>query len=75
MRITLEIDEDIYRAARDIANRRRVALGKVLSDLARAALAGDSKEATRNGIPLFPVKPDGRPVTNDLIKRLGEESE
>jgi len=75
MRITLEIDEDIYRAAREVALRRRVGLGKVLSDLARSALAGEIKQGTRNGIPLFPVQPDGRTVTLDLISRLVDNPE
>ncbi len=75
MRITLEIDEDIYRAASEIALKRRVGLGKALSDLARVALAGENKQGTRNGIPLFPVQPDGQVVTIELIKGLEEDPE
>lgn len=75
MRITLEIDDDVYRAVKELALRRKVGLGKVLSALARSALAGEIREVTRNGIPLFPDRPDGQAVTIDLIKSLGEGPE
>ena len=39
MRTTLDIDEDILFATRDIAKRQGLSMGKVLSDLARQALS------------------------------------
>ena len=38
MRTTLDIDEDILLAAKDLARRRHASLGRVVSDLARSGL-------------------------------------
>ena len=39
MRTTLDIDPDVLSAARELARRRGVAIGRVLSDLARPGAA------------------------------------
>jgi Arc/MetJ family transcription regulator len=39
VRITLDIDDDVLAAAREIAGLQRRRLGKVISDLARQGLA------------------------------------
>ncbi len=38
MRTTLDLEEDVLLAAKDIARRRGVSIGKAVSDLARQAL-------------------------------------
>ena len=38
MRTTVEIDEDVLQAARELARNRKTTLGKVLSELARRGL-------------------------------------
>lgn len=40
MRTTLDIDDEVLRAAKDIARRTRRTAGQVLSELARQALTG-----------------------------------
>jgi hypothetical protein len=70
MRTTVDIDEDVLLAAKEIARRRGVAMGQVLSDLARQALSGRGQGATRNGLPLIPVQPGAAVVTPELVKRL-----
>ncbi len=40
MRTTLDIDDDVLAAAKELSQRHRVSAGKALSDLARQALAG-----------------------------------
>jgi hypothetical protein len=73
MRTTLDIEEDVLSAAKEIARQKGVTVGKVVSDLARQALTREYAGDNRNGLPLFPVKPDAEIVTLDLINRLREE--
>lgn len=76
MRTTLTLDDDIYAAARALAEQRRVSLGEVISELSRSGLHGNSSPSgIRNGLQLFPKRPDARPVTPDLVKQLLEETD
>jgi len=74
MRTTLDIDEDVLLAARDMAQRRHAPLGRVVSDLARRGLIRGSGNAERNGIALFPVQPDAGVATLELVNRLRDEA-
>ena len=74
MRTTLDIDEDVLRAAKDLAASRRTTAGRVLSDLARAALAPKQRTPTlRHGVPVLPPRPGEGPVTRDVVKRLRDD--
>lgn len=74
MRTTIDLEEDILLAAKEIARQRGVGLGKVLSDLARQALTRQAAGSTRNGLPLFPVQPDAGVATLELVNRLRDEA-
>jgi len=50
-----------------------VPIGTIVSDLARRGLAPTQPTATRNGIRLFPVRPEAGLVTPELVKALAEE--
>jgi hypothetical protein len=74
MRTTLEIDDDILQAAKEIADNRGTTAGRVLSDLARKALETKRAPKLRNGVPLLPRRPKGSPrPTMDLVNRLRDE--
>ena len=73
MRTTLDIEEDVLFAAKEIARQRGLSTGKVLSDLARQALSRHDAATTRNGVPLFPVQPGARIVTSELVYELQED--
>jgi hypothetical protein len=73
MRTTLDIEDDILFAAKEIARHKGLALGQVLSDLARQALTREAPCSTRNGLPLFPVQPKAGVVTPELVNQLREE--
>ena len=75
MRTTLAIDDDILAAARALAEQRGRSVGDIVSELCRRALLPEPSApmATRNGVPLFPLRPDAKPVTLELVRRLGEE--
>ncbi len=74
MRTTVNLDEDVLQAARDLAAVRRSTLGQVLSELARKGLQGDRERGrTRNGVPLLPRRRGARTVTTEAVRRLLEE--
>jgi hypothetical protein len=74
MRTTLDIDDDVLAAAKELSRRQSVSAGKVLSQLARLALAGDvpAKAArAKGGVAGFrPIASRGVPVTNELVDSL-----
>jgi hypothetical protein len=70
MRTTVNLDEDVLLAVRQIARDRGVALGKVLSHLVREAITRRPLCATRSGVPPFPVHPDAGVATLELVNRL-----
>ena len=47
MRTTLDIDDDVMAAARELAREEGSSIGAVVSDLARRAGAGAGRAATR----------------------------
>ena len=73
MRTTVDVDEDILLAAKEIARRRNTSIGKVISDLARAALNRAPEGGTRNGLPLFPRRAGAGVVTPELVNQLRDE--
>jgi hypothetical protein len=75
MRTTLDVDDDVLQAAKEIAANRGTTAGRVLSDLARKALEPTETVEVRNGVPLMPRRPKGSPpLTMELVNRLRDES-
>jgi len=70
MRTTLDIDDDVLQAAKELATLRGSTAGKVLSELARRALTPSRAERTRNGVPLLPPRPPG--AARPTMKRVNE---
>lgn len=72
MRTTLDVDEDVLQAAKELSAIRGTTTGKVVSELLRKALAPAPRAIhSRNGVPLLPRRPAGgiRPtmkLVNDL---------
>jgi hypothetical protein len=71
MRTTLDLDEDVLQAAKELAAIRGTTAGKIVSELARKALEPGRAARSRNGVPLLPRRPSGarRPtmaLLNDL---------
>ena len=59
MRTTLDIDDDVLLAAKELARERHETVGRIVSELAREALTERPVFKTHNGIPQIPVRPDG----------------
>ncbi len=73
MRTTVDLEEDVILAAKEIAKQRGNTLGQVISDLARQALTRRTSISTKHGLPLFPVQPNAGVVTLELVNRLRDE--
>lgn len=78
MRTTLDIDDDVLFAAKDIARRERRTTGEIVSRLARQGLAGAGPAAAREPQAIYGLRPlpkGGRIVSNALVNRLREDGE
>lgn len=85
MRTTLDIEDDVLFAAKEIARLEKKSLGQVISELARRAFAqgpgqspGKQARPPRMSEPLaaygiHPLPARGALVTNELIDRLRDE--
>jgi hypothetical protein len=76
MRTTLDIEDDVLQAAKELAKIEGATAGKVISRLARNGLAqpsSDKKQATRyrNGVPLLPSR--GEIITMEHIQKIMDE--
>ena len=81
MRTTLNIDDDLLIAVKEVARRESKSAGAVVSGLLRQSLAGDERDGLERdgkepiaefGFRPFPKR--GGVVTNELIDRLREET-
>ena len=76
MRTTLDIDDDVLEAARDLARRQMKTAGRVISELARRGLSAPRAESSKAPKPLHGFRPfprRGGIVTNEAIDRLRED--
>jgi hypothetical protein len=75
MRTTLDIDDDVLTAAKQLAKKRNSTAGEVISDLARTALTKSSvseeEPRYRNGFRLLPRT--GQIITSDMVRKWLEE--
>ena len=73
MRTTLDLDDDVLAAAKELAAFHRRTTGQVVSELARKGLsAKPSLPRVRNGVPLLPSEP-GRIVTSQMVESALDE--
>jgi predicted DNA-binding ribbon-helix-helix protein len=73
MRTTVNIEEDVFLAVKEIAKKRGMTMGKVLSELARMSLTRKASLAERDGLPLFPIQPKAEIVTLERVNQLRDE--
>jgi hypothetical protein len=82
MRTTLDIDQDILVAAKELAQREGSTAGRVLSRLARAALTGSSAHGGSTTLKASepsvvygfrPFPKNGSVVTNESINQLKDQ--
>jgi hypothetical protein len=74
MRTTLDLDEDVLQAAKELAVTHGVTAGKMVSNLVRKALTPTGPvPKVRNGVPLLPHRPGQRIMTMKLVNELRDE--
>jgi hypothetical protein len=75
MRTTLDIDDDVLQAAKEMAATQGSTAGKVLSELARKGLAPPKQKVRyKNGVPLLPARaPGAPPLTMEMVNKLRDE--
>lgn len=80
MRTTLDIDDDVLEAAKELAREEKTTAGKVLSDLARQALSTPTA-ANAAGVDLVLEDGfyrlsgrEGVTVTRELVDRLADQA-
>ena len=75
MRTTLDLDDDVLQAAKEIAESRHTTAGKIVSELVRKGLERPATAArVRNGVPLLPRRAAGAPrPTMKLVNGLRDD--
>jgi hypothetical protein len=76
MRTTLDIEEDVLLAAKELAEREGSTAGRIISMLARRGLSNPKSKlektpVIRGGVPL--VRSRGEVVTTDRIRKLMDQ--
>ena len=69
-RTTLSIGDDVLAAARAKAEHEGRSVGSVVSELPRKSLQRPSSPRERSGIPLLSPRPNGGPVTLEIVNAL-----
>lgn len=77
MRTTLDIDDDVLDAAKEMARREHSSAGKVVSRLLRLAMSGAKEGSAGEAGPVVggfrPFASSGRLVTNEAIDTLRDQ--
>ena len=73
MRTTLDIDDDVLQAAKELAEMRKQTAGQILSELARKALCPPRKYKVRNGVPIIHRHPGSPVITTADVRRWMDE--
>ena len=76
MRTTLDIEDDVLQAAKELAQREGGTAGQVISTLARRGLAlpvtgRKNRSGTRGGVPVLPSR--GEVVTLEHVRQLQDK--
>jgi hypothetical protein len=72
VRTTLEIDDDVVAAARELADGQRRSLGSVISELARRGLTPGQVEVDGD-LPVIRVPAGTAPITPEMVRRALDE--
>ncbi len=75
MRTTLVIDDDVLAAAREIAEHRGVAIGKVISELSREGIEAKRRPTRKSGrVPTFAPRQGAPLITSEAVLNALDES-
>ena len=74
MRTTLDIEDDVLQAAKELAQRKGGTAGQVISELSRRGLnapASKRRPSLRGGVPVLPSR--GELVTLEHVQKIQDE--
>ena len=74
MRTTLDIEDDVLSAAKELAAKENTTAGAIISRLARQGLRNPPvgrKAVSRNGVPVFPARDEI--ITLEHVQKLIDE--
>jgi hypothetical protein len=74
MRTTLNLDDDLLRVLRSIAQGEDRTVSEVASDLIRRALRPEVPDIDVNGFPVFEVSEQAELLTPDQVREALEEA-
>ena len=63
MRTTIDLPDDVYKAARSIATAKRVSLGEAVGELVRRGLRPQAMFENRKPFPCFELVGDAETIT------------
>ncbi len=75
VRTTLDIDDDVLQAVKELGLLRKKTAGQVLSELVRQALCPPRPYDVRNGVPVIHRSPGTPLITNADVRRLQEDED
>lgn len=67
MRTTLDLDDDVLRAARALAEQRGTSLGAAVSELVLRGLRPSTPRESVSGFPVMVSRAPGHVITDDLV--------
>jgi hypothetical protein len=72
VRTTLDIDDAILAAAKEIAGANKSSAGAVISELARKGLSisATGTDRTKSGFPIFAVGSEAKPLSSAVVKSI-----
>lgn len=73
MRTTLRIDDDLYQAAKSIADMEHKTVGQVVSILLRKALLSRDYREHPDDIPAFRVSENAPPLALERVREAQED--
>jgi hypothetical protein len=73
MRTTLDIDDDVLQAVKELGAMRKKTAGQMLSELVRKALEPATSYKIRNGVPIIPHRPGAPLMTLADVNRLRDD--
>ncbi len=67
MRTTVNLDADVLRAVRSLAQERQESLGTVISALVRKALSPPAAVTYEEDFPVFQIQEGSPPITPEMV--------
>jgi hypothetical protein len=68
VRTTVDIEDDVLQAARAIASRDRISIGRAISTLAREALSRPLTITTVGRLPVFEIPAEAVAITSEMVR-------